>query len=254
MELSPLLINLNSAIYSGCGNLFILTYLPELAAECIPLCQLNGTDGLILIEKSSLADLKLRIFNRDGSEAEMCGNGLRCAIQFFIDQFAPSQRVFSVETMHGVTKVAVQGEQIVVDFPLPESIEPILINGFCGYFLNTGVPHAVFFVNHLDEPFNHAPSIRHDPRFFPQGTNVNFALLGAPLVIRTYERGVEGETLSCGTGCVATALAAHRIHGLSSPISLLTRSQEVLTVAIHPGKATLSGPATLVSVDVYEKN
>lgn len=249
MESSPHLINSNSAIYSGCGNLFILTFLPELSARCVELCQANGTDGLIVLEDTPAANFKVRIFNRDGSEAEMCGNGLRCAVQFFIDRFHSQQKSFTIETMHERRQVVVRGGEIAVDFPMPKTIEEIEILGLKGYFLNTGVPHAVFFVQNLEDPdlFRPAPEIRR--RY---DTNVNFALLGNPLAIRTYERGVEGETQSCGTGCVAAAFAAYSRHGLKAPIILMPRSKEALTVSIEGDKITLSGPARLVSVDIYD--
>jgi diaminopimelate epimerase len=246
MGLSIHLNSLTKAVYSGCGNCFIVT--TEWLGDVPLLCQAHGADGLILIDSSSIADFKMRIFNSDGSEVEMCGNGLRCAVKFMLEHTSCVKAHYVVETAYALCPVNVHGELLSVTFPLPAKIEKVRIGGLQGYFLNTGVPHTVFFVDNLEDPawLGLAPSIRHHPLFAPQGTNVNFVKRGTSLEMRTYERGVEGETLSCGTGTVAAALAAQEAYGLALPLTLLPRSKEALIVDREGDKVLLTAPARFI--------
>ncbi len=251
--------------YSGCGNDFILVdnrllHFPVDAAYIAKLCDRKrgvGADGLILLQLSQMADYRMRIFNADGGEAEMCGNGIRCLMQFIreLGGLAPRYRI---ETMNATLQVEEeQGGLVSVEMAEPHSIQWEL--SLPGFFqlssLNTGVPHAVIFVEDLerDHWMAIAPQIRHHAAFGPKGTNVNFAQLKSDgtLSVRTYERGVEGETLACGTGATAAALAAAKRFGLPGPIQVLPRSKEPLNISFSwqgdcPTAVTLAGPAHFI--------
>jgi diaminopimelate epimerase len=233
---------------SGSGNDFILidhreSFLKEdrLKDFIRKVCQRRisvGADGLILIERSQKADFKWRFYNSDGSEAEMCGNGGRCAARFanLKGIAGPSLRF---ETLAGVLSAQVDGKRVKLEMTRPFGLkldETIFVDGKRQIFssINTGVPHAVLFVEDLEGvdivPVGRA--IRFHFNFAPSGTNVNFIRLEkeSQLSIRTYERGVEDETLACGTGAVASALVAAFKGLVNSPVSIKTRGGEVLKV------------------------
>ncbi len=197
-----------------------------------------GADGLILIEPSDKADFRWQFFNSDGSRAEMCGNGARCAARFaYVNGIAG--QTLSFETDAGIVSGEVDAERAKVKMPVPTelrmdySIElahgPIAVSS-----LNTGVPHVVIMQEAVDgvDIFGLGKAIRNHAAFAPAGTNVNFICRqgSGSLKIRTYERGVENETLACGTGCIASALVASIKLKWKSPINLLTRSGETLTI------------------------
>jgi len=197
-----------------------------------------GADGLILIEDSNMADFKWRFFNADGSEAEMCGNGGRCVARLaYIKGIAP--RTLSFETLAGIIKAEILGERVKLQLPLPYNLTSDLklsLDGKC-YTVDSitiGVPHVVMFVEDLSnlEVVKLGKIIRFSECFKPAGTNVNFVTIknGSTIAIRTYERGVEEETLACGTGAVASALIANKKKGVVSPVSVLTQGGEILTV------------------------
>jgi len=197
-----------------------------------------GADGLILIERSQKADFKWRYFNADGGEAEMCGNGGRCAARFaYLKGIAGPSLKF--ETFVGILSAQVKGKKVKLEMTKPFGLkldETLLIEGEKQIFssINTGVPHAVLFVEDLEELdiVRMGRAIRYHSHFTPSGTNANFVRLekGSQLLIRTYERGVEDETLACGTGVVASALVAALKGLVKSPVSIQTRGGEVLTV------------------------
>ena len=197
-----------------------------------------GADGLILIEPSQKADFKWRFYNADGSEAEMCGNGGRCAARFaYLKGIAGPSLKF--ETLAGILSAQVDGKRVKLEMTKPFGLkldETISIDGEEQIFssINTGVPHAVLFVEDLEgsDILRMGRAIRYHSYFAPSGTNVNFVQLekGSQLSIRTYERGVEDETLACGTGAVASALIAAFKGLVKSPVSIKTRGGEVLTV------------------------
>jgi len=193
-----------------------------------------GADGLLLLEKSKIADIRMRIFNPDGSEAEMCGNGARCSVLYLGRSNA------GLETKAGIIQSQLRGDNVRIKLTGPRNIRldiPIKVNNrnLKANFIDTGVPHAVIFVEGLDEI--HVSQIgrviRNHKRFAPRGTNVDFVeILGKDLIsIRTYERGVEDETLACGTGAVASALIfATRCSLVSTKINVITKSREILKV------------------------
>ncbi len=197
-----------------------------------------GADGLIFIEASETVDFRWRFFNADGSEAEMCGNGGRCAARFAaLNGIAPEKLAF--ETLAGVIHAEVMNRRVKLELSTPHGLRlnlPIPVDGqtWEGHFINTGVPHVVLPVPvpEMAPVVAVGRAVRFHELFAPAGTNVNFIKVVGPgeIRVRTYERGVEEETLACGTGAVASALIASRLEGLGSPIAVHTVSGETLTV------------------------
>jgi len=234
---------------SGSGNDFILidhrsggldeSVLDVFAAGICRRRLSVGADGVILIEPSQSADFRWRFFNADGSGADMCGNGARCAARFAFRQGICGSNM-RFETGAGLVQAQVNGAQVKVRLTDPHSLKlevPITVSGASLKVssINTGVPHAVIAASDIDDLELTAlgREIRFHPQFAPNGTNVNFISRdpsNGGIAIRTYERGVEGETLSCGTGAVAGALVAAVRFGLPSPLPVRTRSGEMLTV------------------------
>ncbi|OGP49858.1 MAG: diaminopimelate epimerase [Deltaproteobacteria bacterium RBG_13_43_22] len=241
---------------SGSGNDFILMdnrskeilndrMAPLARALCRRMVSV-GADGMIFIEPSDRYDFKWRFFNADGSEAEMCGNGGRCTARFaFLQGIAGPEMTF--ETLAGPIQAWVEGSKVKLELTQPKDLrlnQQIDLDGKTLFFdfLNTGVPHTLIGVEDLeivDLP-GLGPRIRYHEYFKPAGTNVNFFQLKDPgiLSIRTYERGVEGETLACGTGSVAAAAIAFYQNKARSPVQVQTRGGEILTVYVEgqPGQ------------------
>jgi len=197
-----------------------------------------GGDGLLVVEKSGKADFKMRIFNSDGSEAEMCGNGSRC-IALYAHENGIAKSGMTIDTLAGVLSATVKGGMVRVRLTDPKDIKwnLCLMIDKCPYkvnFVNTGVPHTIHFVKDLDkvDVKNLGSHIRHHGEFSPAGTNADFVRVTGKngIQVRTYERGVEDETLACGTGAVASALIAAESEKLASPITVETRSGEKLKV------------------------
>jgi diaminopimelate epimerase len=207
-----------------------------------------GADGLLVLEKSQVADVKMRIFNADGSEAEMCGNGARCVALFKPQApgrpLTPLERCrppVEIETRAGIIQSRVKGDNVRIKLTDPKDIKldiPITVanRNLRVNFIDTGVPHAVIFVEGLDEirVKEIGRTIRYHKKFSPRGTNVDFieALSKDLIAVRTYERGVEDETLACGTGAVASALLYAMSYTLCAEnrIKVRTKSAEVLKV------------------------
>lgn len=200
-----------------------------------------GADGLILIENSDRADFRWRFFNADGSEVDMCGNGGRCAARYaFIKGIAGEK--LSFETGAGIIDAEVKGDvvklrltdahDIKVDFPISVNEKLMEVS-----FINTGVPHVVHSVGNLDkfDVFQIGRKIRYHQEFQPGGTNANFmeVIDKHTIRIRTYERGVEDETLACGTGAVASALISSRKGLVESPVDVRVKSGETLKIYFH---------------------
>jgi len=233
---------------SGSGNDFILIdhrkpmvqpeWMKEFAQKVCRRRVSVGADGLIFIEPSARADFTWRFFNADGSEAEMCGNGGRCAARFaFLKGITGPSLTF--ETLAGRLSAEVSGKRVKLEMTKPHSLtldQRLLIEGKEEAIssLNTGVPHAVLFVEDLEtiDVVRLGRAIRYHARFAPHGTNANFVRVEdeSLLSVRTYERGVEDETLACGTGTVASALISAFQGKVKSPVAVKTRGGEVLTV------------------------
>jgi diaminopimelate epimerase len=190
-----------------------------------------GADGVLLLEKSPKLDFKMRYINADGGEVEMCGNGARAITAFAHDQLVNKKEIYQFETMNGVYECSLDS---VHGFKLKMSelydVDKINLSSLVlakkhSLYLNTGVPHCVFEVNSLkDFPvFEEGRAVRYDP-LFAKGANANFfEVIGKNnLSVRTYERGVENETLSCGTGVTAAAIAAAKIYHWSHEILVQT--------------------------------
>lgn len=171
-----------------------------------------GADGLLVLEKSKKVDVRMRILNADGSEAEMCGNGARCSA-FFVS--GGKKNSVTIDTKAGIIKASVRRDTVTIGMTRPSNIKlnfPLLVNqhSLSANFINTGVPHAVIFCDDVSgiDVFKLGRLIRYHRRFSPAGTNVNFVEPRQLNLIRarTYERGVEKETFACGTGSVASAI------------------------------------------------
>jgi diaminopimelate epimerase len=233
---------------SGSGNDFIIIdHRRKILKEDDPkdfvarICQHRlsvGGDGVILIETSKTADFRWRLFNADGSEAEFSGNGGRCAARFaYLKKI--SGKKLSFETLAGLVKAEVKKDQVKIQFPEIKDLRPnlsISVEGqtLQGHFINTGVPHVVHYVGDVDqvETVSLGRKIRHHSLFQPAGTNVNFVMMLDPhtVRIRTYERGVEDETLACGSGSVAAALITGALGKGQSPMTVIQRSGKSLGV------------------------
>jgi diaminopimelate epimerase len=270
-------MSLSFSKYSGSGNDFILidnrgsSFPCENSLLIQQLCrrpQGIGADGLILLENASEADYGMRIFNADGGEAEMCGNGIRCLL-LFIKEVAEQKDSYTIKTFREKLTLSSDREFIKTSMPVPTHIrwnETLEVGSeeLTFHFLNTGVPHVVIFVDDLQDPhwMSLASSIRYHPSFAPQGTNVNFVHVDerGQVHLRTYERGVEQETGACGTGATAAALASNKIYGLKSPIQLLPSSQELLWVSFEQKSSSsyqdvyLTGSAHLIFRGEYDVN
>lgn len=218
-----------------------------------------GADGVIIVENSNQGDFKWDFFNSDGSAAEMCGNGARCVARFAAGKkIAPRQMSFL--TTSGLVNAEVKGSLVKVKLPEPSGFikEGHLYSGRKKIkfgFINTGVPHTVLFTPHLEnaEVLELGRKLRYHRRFAPQGTNVNFVSVDLGTVfVRTYERGVEGETLACGTGAVASAILATHRGFAEPPVRVVTRSGAILTVdfslsGVGANNVYMEGDTALVS-------
>lgn len=243
-------------LYSGAGNTFLLTFdhLDEKKASC--LCQKHDTDGLILLQKKTSSRFGLTIYNRDGSLASMCGNGLRCVAQYLFDQRTGDS--FQFETLDGLYEAVVDTQGVKTFFLPPKKIAlnlelELFSEKKIVHFLFVGVPHLVIFDPDPNVSIQ-GKNWRNHSFFAPEGVNVNFIThyTQNALTVRTYERGVEAETLACGTGSVASALAFSLLHHASSPLSVKVASQEILKVNFtkentHFKDLSLQGPAHYVS-------
>ena len=200
-----------------------------------------GADGLILVENSETAHFKWQFYNGDGSRAEMCGNGARCAARFAYEKnIAPAAMRF--ETTAGEIEafiIKTEGRAVKIRLTSPDDLRsniPLSIGNVeqTLHFINTGVPHTVVLVNDagMVPVANWGREIRFHETFQPAGTNANFAqvLPGDTLMVRTYERGVEGETMACGTGAVASALVTALLDYANPPVTVITSGGEKLTI------------------------
>ena len=229
-----------------------------------------GCDGIILLQHSDRADFRMRFFNPDGNEAEMCGNGLRCAARLAHDlNIAPA--AMCVETMVGLRDAHVCNAAVTIGMGTVNDVRFDQTLHLCDmdipyHFANTGVPHTVVQLDDVDtniDPIKTlAPAIRLHADFAPQGTNVNFVRYdtNGTVQLRTYERGVESETLACGTGATAAAIVAARINHFHTPVHVLTAGGYVLTVDFTAEQdtftsVTLTGPAeTVFEGDITYEN
>jgi diaminopimelate epimerase len=253
---------------NGAGNDFILfdnrTGSIDLdRSQIAQLCDRHrgiGADGILLLEKpTNHADFRMRYFNADGGEAEMCGNGARCFARF-ANKVGGQKAKISFETPAGMISAELKGDLVTLRMTEPSDLRldvdlPIAANHKTIHFINSGVPHVVIAVQRIDDADvrREGAAIRHHKMFSPNGTNVNFIEKRGPnkIAIRTYERGVEDETLACGTGIVASALIFAASEDCEGPITVLARGGDELQVGFERvegrfRKVTLTGPAEFV--------
>lgn len=255
---------------NGAGNDFVVVDNRDLSLKLDKdqielLCDRHrgvGADGLLAVEPAENgADFKFRYYNADGGEAEMCGNGARCFGRFTAALLEKPAESVSFETIAGTLAAEMVDENIRIAMSDPFDLTMdtgATVPGLDASLLsvNTGVPHVVAFVDDVKDVdvVKHGAAIRYHERFAPNGTNANFAQVLSPghIAIRTYERGVEDETLACGTGMVACALMHHLLTGAPSPVKVDVKGGDTLEIGFEVtgeqqfSKVTLTGPADFV--------
>lgn len=255
---------------NGAGNDFVIadnragttSITPE---QVVKICHRHrgvGADGLMLLipSTSGKADWAWDFFNADGSKAEMCGNGARCFARYIQRVTGTDKKEITFDTIAGMIRASFQGERVTIGLTAPHSLklnEAVTLKNGCAtiHSLNTGVPHSCLFVDDADKTMVTAigSEIRYHGHFAPKGTNVNFVQLLGPnhIRVRTYERGVEGETLACGTGVTASALISSKLHNFTSPVKIQVEGGDLLDVSFDKDGDTfknvrLTGPADFV--------
>jgi len=252
----------------GSGNDFVLLFaddidttpaeMPELARGICKRAFGVGADGLIILEsapKEPQVDYRWHFFNADGSRAEMCGNGSRCAARLAYESgFAPARHAFGTDAGPVRAEVIPDKGEVAVQLTRPRELELNIRLQDSGWdrdvhYVNTGVPHAVLFSEEADhEDLGQlGPWLRYHLRFAPQGCNVNIVQhTEQGLYIRTYERGVEDETYACGTGAVAAAYIARELGRAGDSTDITTSGGERLAVSFQGEDAFLQGAAEFV--------
>ncbi|MDQ7786465.1 MAG: diaminopimelate epimerase [Thermodesulfovibrionales bacterium] len=268
----------------GLGNDFIVIDSREVRLENIPalaqrLCDRRfgiGADQILLLEKSGAADFRMRIFNVDGSEVEMCGNGIRCLAKYVWDRNLSRKDILDIETLAGIIRPEKAGDMVKVDMgepvfdaekiPVhlahPSSFIPHPSGGIVDYPLqiedkefritciSMGNPHAVIFIDNVDEfPVSYyGPMIEHH-QMFPKRTNVEFIEVIDPSAVkmRVWERG-SGETMACGTGASAAAVAAHLKGLVGRNIVVHLLGGDLMLDWAGDNRVYMTGPA----VEVFE--
>jgi diaminopimelate epimerase len=221
-----------------------------------------GADGLVLVEGSARATFRMRYWNSDGSLGEFCGNGTRCAARFAFLNVIAGRRM-TIETDSGIVGAEIgDGGIVTITMPSPQSFRaerPLAVGRqtIRGSSIRVGVPHYVVFLRDELWSQNIVPlgrAIRTHPELEADGgANVNFVTVRGEhaLEVRTYERGVENETLACGSGIVSSAVVGALFGKVQSPVSVLTRSGITLTVEFvlrdgYAEEVRLRGDARLI--------
>ena len=254
---------------NGAGNDFVLfdgrpIKISLTREQIVRICDRHrgvGADGIMILipSASGKADCAWEFYNSDGSTGEMCGNGARCFARF-VRRCTGLERDLTFETEAGIIKAVFNGDRVTVNLTAPRDLrlsEQISLSSGAQaiHSLNTGVPHAVIFVPDADKAMvaEVGPEVRRHPHFGQRGTNVNFVQLLGPqsIRVRTFERGVEGETLACGTGVTASALISSRVHKFGSPVKVQVQGGDQLEVSFSENNGgfadvCLSGPAEFV--------
>jgi diaminopimelate epimerase len=253
---------------NGAGNDFVLLdnraeALRLTTAQIARLCDRHrgvGADGVLVLERpTNGADFRMRYYNADGGEAEMCGNGARCFARF-ADRAAGPLKQLTFETPAGTIGAQLAGELVTLQMSQPNDLRlglelPIGGEKIRAAYIDSGVPHVVLPVANIDEVDVRSlgAALRHHPMFAPRGANANFSEQRGPraIAIRTFERGVEDETLACGTGVVASALIFAAGENVAGPIDVLVRGGDTLQVDFSREgnrftNVTLTGPADFV--------
>lgn len=257
-------MQINFTKMSGAGNDFVvidnrlgqanLTH-EQIRALCTRRTGI-GADGLILLERSDSGDFRMNYHNADGYPGSMCGNGGRCAVYFaWSIGILPAAGRYVFDAGPGRYEAEVTGTDAVRLHMLPPADfrDDLQAGAWRCHFVNTGSPHAIVFTGDVEtiDVFSEGRAIRHRKDLFPDGTNVNFLEVtsGDSISVRTFERGVEDETLACGTGAVASALMSYRLGKVSdSPVRVRVRSGDILEVGFSSDmqQVYLEGPAKIV--------
>jgi len=250
----------------GSGNDFVLIDNRELA---LPRAQMTlwaqhicprafgvGADGLIFLQEAPAGeqvDYIWHFYNADGSRAEMCGNGSRCAARLATELgLADRNHVLGTDAGPIHAQVRLDSNLVKVQLTPPTALKldiSLTVDGtqFTVHFVNTGVPHAVVISEDVSavDVKTLGRALRNHDYFAPAGTNVNFIQIrnSCKLLLRTYERGVEGETFACGTGAAASALVAHELGLADESVELTTSGGEVLQISMENDTLFLEGPA-----------
>ncbi len=255
---------------NGAGNDFIVfdnrfyafsvAELSRIARQVCPRRTGIGADGILALAEHADADYRMIYMNADGSEGTMCGNGARCLARFAFER-GIRQTTAHMQTASGICEVHVCADPpvriymdaprnyngaIKLDQPLPSVITSV-------HYLWPGTEHIVCFTSDID-PLPVAEwgaRLRHDPMLQPEGANINFAMLdtdssGTGIRVRTYEKGVETETLACGTGAIASVVAAQESNLISPDICDVRMPGGILTVGLETDRVYLEGPADFV--------
>jgi diaminopimelate epimerase len=253
---------------NGAGNDFVMidNRLGDLQLapdQVVKICDRHrgvGADGVLVLERAANgADFRMRYYNADGGEAEMCGNGARCFARY-ASRVAGPKETLSFETPAGVIGAELQGELVRLEMSEPQDLRlgitiPLPDRQVAAHFVNSGVPHVVVPVDDLEavDVRGLGSAIRRHEMFAPKGANANFLKRRGDrrIAIRTYERGVEDETLACGTGVVASALIFAAVNKIDGPVGVLVRGGNELQVGFdRTGErfrnVTLTGPADFV--------
>jgi len=248
--------------YQGTGNDFIIinNFNQEFkiigTETIVKMCDRKfgiGADGLMVIEKSSAADFKLTFYNPDGSES-FCGNGSRCAVKFTKDIHLIHKTEINFEAFDGMHKAIVNVDSVTITMRDVNEVE----QDANGIFINTGSPHLVIEKNNVDEVkiIDEGSKLRYHKLYEPIGTNVNFIqATDTGIKIRTYEKGVEDETLSCGTGVTAAALVYASLYKTNNKVEVLTKGGKLeVSFEQHDNafsNVKLKGPAEFVFKGIY---
>jgi diaminopimelate epimerase len=270
--------------YSGAGNTFLMVNNlndgiknhKEIVIKLISEKGNDKFDGVIFVEASDIADFHMNYFNKDGTGNALCGNGLRCTARYISDEKLFSKDIITLEAVSKIYKCEfLKDGQISVSFPPPNLIKlnfNLKVNfsewwqQLKVHYVDVGSPHIVVYIKDIKNPLikhlyevninDWGRNLRMHKDLIPEGANVNFAELHSyersELEIRSYERGVEGETLACGTGAISTALVSYSVYDIIPPIRILTKSGEFLTVDFKYENGifknlTLAGNANLMS-------
>jgi diaminopimelate epimerase len=248
--------------YSGAGNTFLMVNnldasIKNYSEVVFDLISKKGNekfDGVIFIEESDIADFHMNYFNKDGTGNALCGNGLRCTAKYINDNKLSDKKIITLEAVSKIYESNfLENGLISVNFPPPNTIR-LKFNlkvqfvewwqKLKVHYVDVGSPHIVVFIKDIQNPVimhlyevdinNWGKNIRMHKDLMPEGANVNFAELKSyersELEIRSYERGVEGETLACGTGAISTAIVSNLIYDIIPPVKVLTKSGEYLIV------------------------
>ncbi|MDP4266828.1 MAG: diaminopimelate epimerase [Bacteroidota bacterium] len=263
-------MKINFIKYQGTGNDFImidnrnLSFPKENSELVAHLCNRHfgiGADGLILLENNNLNNFSMVYYNSDGHESTMCGNGGRCVVAFAKTLYPEHEyfRFMAIDGEHSAEVKEINGNRTIVSLKMNDVDEIETIDN--DYFLNTGSPHFVTFVKDIDsiDVDYEGKKIRYSERFAGKGTNVDFLERFEDYIyVRTYERGVENETLSCGTGVVASAIVTDFSRSVNKSVYKIRTLGGELSVKFNSSdkkKYTdiwLEGPATMVFMGNYE--